>query len=74
MRELVEIINNMNNTTMMLKDNIKEMLDIIDLQNEQVLELRNRIYEIEKKMESHDWDSFFIDEVYWFDSRNLQVL
>ena len=44
MRELVEIINNMNNTTMMLKDNIKEMLDIIDLQNEQVLELRNRIY------------------------------
>lgn len=54
MRELVEIINNMNNTTMMLKDNIKEMLDIIDLQNEQVLELRNRIYEIEKKMESHN--------------------
>lgn len=54
MREQVEIISNMNNIIMVLKDSIKEMLDIIDLQNEQVLELRNRIYEIEKKMESHD--------------------
>ena len=54
MREQVEIISNMNNIIMVLKDSIKEMLDIIDLQNEQVQELENRIYEIEKKMESHD--------------------
>lgn len=56
MRELTETKNldSLNNMINVLKENVSDMLEIMEEREKQVQDLNNRIYEIEKKLESRN--------------------
>ena len=62
MRELTETKNldSLNNMINVLKENVSDMLEIMEEREKQVQDLNNRIYEIEKKLESRNWGSFLL--------------
>ena len=47
-----KILNNLNNMITVLKQNVNDMLEIIEERERQVQDLNNQIEEIEKKLES----------------------
>ena len=47
-----KILNNLNNMIAVLKQNVNDMLEIIEERERQVQDLNNQIEEIEKKLES----------------------
>lgn len=49
-----KILNNLNNMITVLKQNVNDMLEIIEERERQVQDLNNQIYEIEKQLESHN--------------------
>ena len=62
MRELTEtkILDSLNNMINVLKENVSDMLEIMEEREKQVQDLNNQIYEIEKQLESHNWGSFLL--------------
>ena len=56
MRELTEtkILDSLNNMINVLKENVSDMLEIMEEREKQVQDLNNQIYEIKKQLESHN--------------------
>ena len=56
MRELTEtkILDSLNSMITVLKQNVSDMLEIMEERERQVQDSNNQIYEIEKQLESHN--------------------